>query len=64
MYDYHFEMDFASPGVGHTHDWEHIIVWVPADKTKQRFVCASAHGGYDCKFEDEVRWHNDDHPKV
>ncbi|UQC87654.1 uncharacterized protein CLUP02_13172 [Colletotrichum lupini] len=65
MYDYYFEKDYAiGPGTGHRHDWEHIIVLVPDDSTVQKIVCASAHGGYDCKNADEVRWHNEVHPKI
>jgi hypothetical protein len=61
-YEYYFLKDTAAPG--HTHDWEHIIVWVPDDSKTQKWVCASAHGGWECREASEVRWHNGEHPKV
>ncbi|KAH7362814.1 fibronectin type III domain-containing protein [Plectosphaerella cucumerina] len=37
MYDYYFEKDYAAVG-GHKHDWEHIIVWVPDDSSKKKYM--------------------------
>jgi necrosis inducing protein (NPP1) len=62
MYDYYFEKDYADVG-GHKHDWEHIIVWVPDDSSKKKYVCASQHGEWLCHPQEKVRW-DGDHPKV
>ena len=68
MYDYYFEKDtaIATGGGGHTHDWEHILVFVPDERssTHVKWVCASAHGGWDCRRESDVRWHDGEHPKM
>ncbi|KAJ1324132.1 Glycosyl hydrolase family 71 [Microdochium nivale] len=64
MYAYYFEKDYASAGIGHRHDWEHIIVWIPDEPERERWVCASQHTGYECLRQDSVRWLNGDHPKV
>ncbi len=67
VYDYYFLKDYASPGVGHRYDWEHIIVFVPdpdnPDGVDGKWVCCSQHGDYQCKAESDVRW-DGDHPKV
>ncbi|KOV71665.1 hypothetical protein ADL00_07235 [Streptomyces sp. AS58] len=42
MYALYAEKDQESPWAGHTHDWEHVIVWV--NNNKVRFVSATAHG--------------------
>lgn len=65
VYDYYFEKDVAVQHVsdvgGHRHDWEHIVVFVEGDTAK--VVAASAHGDYDTKDADDVRWEGD-HPKI
>jgi chitinase len=65
LYDYYFEKDVAVEHVadagGHRHDWEHIAVWVQNDQAK--YVAASAHGEYQIKPADEVRW-DGTHPKI
>ncbi|MFI2350382.1 NPP1 family protein [Streptomyces sp. NPDC019443] len=67
LYDYYFEKDVsvehvAGPGAGgHRHDWEHIAVWVHNDQAE--WVAASAHGHYEIKPADEVRW-DGTHPKI
>ncbi len=65
LYDYYFEKDVSienvsNPG-GHRHDWEHIAVWVRNDQAE--YVATSAHGGYEIKPADEVRW-DGTHPKI
>ncbi|KAH6707462.1 fibronectin type III domain-containing protein [Verticillium dahliae] len=43
MYDYYFEKDHADIGA-HKHDWEHIIVWVTDDRTKnKKYACIVYH---------------------
>lgn len=66
MYGYYFEKDVGlenvcGVGAGHRNDWEHIVVWTQNDEAK--FVATSAHGEYDCKPAEEVRW-DGTHPKV
>jgi lysophospholipase L1-like esterase len=72
LYDYYFEKDVSVENVidagGHTHDWEHIAVWVQNDQAK--WVSASQHGKYVVKPASEVRWDTDPdtgvdtHPKL
>ncbi|WP_239153080.1 family 43 glycosylhydrolase [Virgisporangium aurantiacum] len=65
LYDYYFEKDVATPNcdcsAGHTHDWEHIAVWVQNDQAK--WVSASAHGEYDVRMADDILW-EETHPKI
>ena len=42
---------------GHRHDWEHIVVFVQGDAVK--VVAASAHGDYDTKDAQDVRFEGD-----
>ncbi|KAK4208212.1 necrosis inducing protein-domain-containing protein [Rhypophila decipiens] len=66
LYDYYFEKDVAIPNffdAGHTHDWEHIAVWVKIDTGKAEYVAVSQHGGYEIKKASDVRW-DGEHPKV
>lgn len=49
MYAFYFEKDqratgVAGPGNGHTHDWEHVVVWVHNDIPE--WVAVSQHKGY------------------
>jgi hypothetical protein len=72
LYDYYFEKDVSVENVidagGHTHDWEHIAVWVQNDEAK--WVSASQHGKYVVKPAGDVRWDEDPvtkaktHPKL
>ncbi|KAK0610349.1 necrosis inducing protein-domain-containing protein [Bombardia bombarda] len=65
MYDYYFEKDVAIADfidVGHTHDWEHISVWV-RDGGGAEYVAASQHGGWEIKYYTDVRW-DGEHPKM
>ncbi|KAH7109740.1 necrosis inducing protein-domain-containing protein, partial [Dactylonectria estremocensis] len=66
LYDYYFEKDVGSPGVigpagGHTHDWEHIAVFVQNGEAK--VVAVSKHGDYETRWATDLRW-QDTHPKV
>lgn len=68
LYAYYFEKDVGSPGVigpagGHTHDWEHIVVFVK-DNEGAQVVAVSQHSDYETKAAGEVRWHEDTHVKV
>ncbi|WP_458120962.1 NPP1 family protein [Paenibacillus sp. Z6-24] len=49
MYSWYFPKDEASPGLGHRHDWECIVVWLdnPAVATpKIQSIAYSQHGGF------------------
>lgn len=64
LYDYYFEKDVAIPDFadpGHTHDWEHIAVWVW--NGAPQYVAASQHGKYEIRAAADVRW-DGDHPKM
>lgn len=64
LYDYYFEKDVAIPDfidVGHTHDWEHIAVWVQDGAA--RYVSASQHGEFLVRAAADVRW-DGEHPKM
>jgi hypothetical protein len=57
IYDYYFEKDVSIPyffDPGHTHDWEHVAVWV-RDGAAQ-YVAASQHGNYEVRPASSVRW--------
>jgi len=65
LYAYYFEKDQASLGggsAGHTHDWEHIIVWVQDDQAK--FLSVSQHGGWETKPGAELQFDGGSHPKA
>ena len=64
LYAYYFEKDFDKCGLagGHTHDWEHVVVWTKGDEGK--FVGVSAHGEYDVRAWSNVRRDGDTHAKV
>ncbi|KAK0713723.1 necrosis inducing protein-domain-containing protein [Lasiosphaeria miniovina] len=65
IYDYYFEKDVAVPyfiDVGHTHDWEHVAVWVK-DGQGAQYVGASQHGNYEVRAAANVRW-DGEHPKM
>ncbi|KAI0730602.1 necrosis inducing protein-domain-containing protein [Earliella scabrosa] len=49
MYAWYMPKDSPSPGLGHRHDWEGIVVWIDdPNKANPRIlgVAASAHGGF------------------
>ena len=67
LYAYYFEKDVgmlgvAGPGGGHTHDWEHIVVFV--NDEGPQVVAVSQHSDYETKAASDVRWHEGTHPKV
>lgn len=69
MYANYHEKDQASNGVGeiaggtngHRHDWEHVVVWVTADKVE--FVSRSVHKGWKVDSRSKVRFEGE-HPKL
>lgn len=64
LYDYYFEKDVAIPyfiDPGHTHDWEHVAVWVLNGVAQ--YVRVSQHGKYVIRSASEVRWEGE-HPKI
>lgn len=72
MYAWYFPKDQPAAGVsnGHRHDWENIVVWLPASACSGNTnvginaVGYSAHGGYSYKTGSSVDIHNGSHPKV
>lgn len=46
IYASYFEKDEASPGIGHRHDWECIVVWVKQGAGTPSYLSASRHGGF------------------
>lgn len=48
MYAWYMPKDEASPGMGHRHDFEHVIVWLSnvTESSEIVGVVISAHGGY------------------
>ncbi|CAG5161392.1 uncharacterized protein ALTATR162_LOCUS6019 [Alternaria atra] len=48
MYSWYMPKDSPSPGLGHRHDWENIVVWLSAQSATAtlRGVAISAHGDY------------------
>ncbi|XWW94508.1 hypothetical protein V2A60_002451 [Cordyceps javanica] len=48
MYSWYFPKDVTSPGVGHRHDWENIVLWFDGERADAAYlgVAISAHGGY------------------
>ncbi|MER6421699.1 NPP1 family protein [Streptomyces sp. NPDC001137] len=46
IYASYFEKDEASPGIGHRHDWECMVVWVQDGASTPAYLSASAHGGF------------------
>ncbi|KAM7201665.1 necrosis and ethylene-inducing protein-inducing protein [Rhypophila sp. PSN 637] len=66
MYAYYFQKDWASPGAGHRHDWEHVVVWVRMSDQFVSHVAVSQHKGYEIKANHEISWTApvDGHPAV
>ena len=52
MYSWYMPKDSPSPGLGHRHDWEGVIVWLASGTSTSASnilaVCPSAHGDWDC----------------
>ncbi|EGZ16297.1 necrosis inducing-like protein NPP1 type [Phytophthora sojae] len=49
MYSWYFPKDSPSTGLGHRHDWEHVIVWINNPDVPDPIILAvtpSAHSGY------------------
>ncbi|ETK94435.1 hypothetical protein F441_02593 [Phytophthora nicotianae CJ01A1] len=49
MYCWYFPKDEPSTGIGHRHDWEHVIVWIDNPEIADPKILAvtpSAHSGY------------------
>ncbi|WP_185806490.1 NPP1 family protein [Streptomyces sp. RP5T] len=64
MYASYFEKDQATLGpaaIGHTHDWEHVVVWVAEDRVQ--YVSVSQHSGYQMAAASAVRF-DGTHPKI
>ncbi|WP_442305235.1 NPP1 family protein [Streptomyces sp. 2RAF24] len=64
MYASYFEKDQATWGplaIGHTHDWEHVVVWISGDQVQ--YVSVSQHSGYQVAARSAVRF-DGTHPKV
>lgn len=65
FYEYYFEKDVAVPwflfDTGHSHDWEHIVVWV--QNNTARYVAASKHGKFEVRPASSVLW-DGTHPKM
>ncbi|KAI9147363.1 NLP effector protein 10 [Paramyrothecium foliicola] len=53
MYGYYFERD-PTTFAGHTHDWEHVIIWTLHDQVT--YVSWSAHGDYTTERFERVRF--------
>lgn len=64
VYASYFEKDQATLGpaaIGHTHDWEHVVVWISGDQV--RYVSVSQHSGYQVADASAVRF-DGTHPKI
>ncbi|RLN73014.1 hypothetical protein BBO99_00009594, partial [Phytophthora kernoviae] len=49
MYSWYFPKDSPSTGLGHRHDWEHVIIWINNPEVADPKILAvtpSAHSGY------------------
>ncbi|GMF29007.1 unnamed protein product [Phytophthora fragariaefolia] len=49
MYSWYFPKDSPSTGLGHRHDWEHVVVWINNPDVENPTILAaspSAHSGY------------------
>ncbi|MHB9859190.1 NPP1 family protein [Streptomyces sp. YIM S03343] len=64
MYASYFEKDQATLGpaaIGHTHDWEHVIVWIYDNEIQ--YVSVSQHSGYQLAARSAIRF-DGTHPKI
>ncbi|MFG3343999.1 NPP1 family protein [Streptomyces sp. NPDC048018] len=64
MYAGYYEKDQATLGplaLGHTHDWEHVVVWINAGEVK--YVSVSQHSGYQIAARSAIRF-DGTHPKI
>ncbi|KAG7394279.1 hypothetical protein PHYBOEH_005416 [Phytophthora boehmeriae] len=49
MYSWYFPKDQPSTGLGHRHDWEHVVIWIDnPDVANPKIIAVtpSAHNGY------------------
>ncbi|RLN51801.1 hypothetical protein BBJ29_002455 [Phytophthora kernoviae] len=49
MYSWYFPKDSPSTGLGHRHDWEHVVVWIDNPDVENPTILGvspSAHSGY------------------
>jgi hypothetical protein len=56
MYSWYFPKDSPVTGLGHRHDWEHVVVWVDdiaLDSSSIVAVSPSAHRGYNIYYPPE-----------
>ncbi len=66
MYSWYFPKDEPSPGIGHRHDWENVVVWInnPESTSQQMyFLTPSQHGGY-LKFYPQQLYMSGTHPRI
>ncbi|MFJ4466495.1 NPP1 family protein [Streptomyces sp. NPDC089424] len=64
MYASYFEKDQVTLGpaaLGHTHDWEHVVVWVNDNEAK--YVSVSQHNTYEVAARSSIRF-DGTHPKI
>lgn len=64
VYASYFEKDQATLGpaaIGHTHDWEHVVVWINDNQVK--YVSVSQHNTYQVAASSSVRF-DGTHPKI
>jgi len=64
MYSWYMPKDSPSPGLGHRHDWENIVVWLSSKSSTAtlRGVAISAHGKYQKVTSPSLE--NGTHPKI
>ncbi|PBP23642.1 hypothetical protein BUE80_DR005297 [Diplocarpon rosae] len=55
LYSVYMPVDSPSPGLGHRHEWEGVIIWLASSSSTTAdnilAVCPSAHGGWNCSTE-------------
>lgn len=64
MYASYFEKDQATLGplaIGHTHDWEHVVVWT--NNNQVQYVSVSQHSSYQVAAASAIRF-DGTHPKI
>lgn len=64
MYASYFEKDQITLGpgaLGHTHDWEHVIVWI--NNNEVQYVSVSQHNTYQVAARSAIRF-DGTHPKI
>ncbi|GMF09319.1 unnamed protein product [Phytophthora lilii] len=57
MYSWYFPKDSPSTGLGHRHDWEHVIVWIDNPDVPEPRILAvtpSAHSGYSAQVPSDA----------